>query len=239
MNLELPNKNDASRRKRSATADGLPQFERNLLITGILLGGLYLIALASSFWWIPDTAQILVGMTTTNILFGRAAGMSLGYSGGLDHGMVVLVNMLIETIQVLLIYPLFVFSWQHLLDVRILKRTLRRMHRVAENNKNLIERFGIIGLFAFVWITFWMTGPVVGCIIGYLIRLRPSLIIAIVLSGTYLAILGWVFILRKLHDWAAGYGFLITLSFIVGLIAMFIIQWIRRHKKGISQTDAN
>lgn len=55
-------------------------------------------------------------MTATNIIFGRAAGISVGYTMGLDHIVVVTVNMLIETILVLLFYPLFVLSWRRLLS---------------------------------------------------------------------------------------------------------------------------
>ena len=65
-------------------------------------------ALAWGYLKTPLEAQVVVAMTATHILFGRAAGMSFGYAVGLGHGRGHSVNMAIETVLVLLFYPLFV-----------------------------------------------------------------------------------------------------------------------------------
>ncbi len=51
-----------------------------------------------------------------------------------------------------------------------------------------------------------MTGPLVGCIIGFLIGLRPWVNLAVVLSGTYMAIVCWGILLRPLHAVLARAG---------------------------------
>ncbi|TNF98961.1 MAG: hypothetical protein EP297_06825, partial [Gammaproteobacteria bacterium] len=66
---------------------------RKLLSTpegGVLLAGLVLSVLGVAglgFIWLfsPTFSQVLVAMTATNVLFGRAAAMSFGYAVGLDH----------------------------------------------------------------------------------------------------------------------------------------------------------
>jgi len=154
----------------------------------------------------PEDAQILIGMTATDIMFGRAAAMAFGYSLFLPNALVIMVCMIVETILVLIFYPLFVFSWHHLLIIKWLRNTFDRIHRVAETHKGKIQRYGIIGLFAFVWFPFWMTGPVVGCVIGFLLGLKERFNIPVVLAGTYVAILGWGFFLRRFHEQVAAYS---------------------------------
>lgn len=178
--------------------------EGRLLAAGGILSLGYLFWLALMLIFSTDQAQVLVGMTATEILFGRAAAMAFGYSLGLSGSMVILVCGLLETILVLLFYPLFVFSFRHLLQLRWLKRSFDRIHRSAEMHKGKVQRYGIIGLFVFVWLPFFMTGPVVGCVIGFLLGLRIRANMAAVLTGTYTAIIGWAVFMRTIHEHAAS-----------------------------------
>jgi uncharacterized membrane protein len=149
--------------------------------------------------------------------------------------MVIFTSIILETILVLLFYPLFVFSWRHLLAFKWLDKSFGRIHRAAEAHKDKIQRYGIVGLFVFVWLPFWMTGPAVGCVIGYMLGLRAWVNMTVVLSGTYVAIFGWAFLLKKFHEQAKSYGSYAGL--IVIIVAVVIIgathrirQW-RREKK--------
>ncbi|MHC4584386.1 MAG: hypothetical protein ACYS3N_07625 [Planctomycetota bacterium] len=84
----------------------------------------------------PEESQILFGMTATDILFGRATAMIFGYNHELGHATIILICIIVETIMVLLFYPLFVFSWQHLLVIKWLKNTFDRIHIAAEAHKD-------------------------------------------------------------------------------------------------------
>jgi uncharacterized membrane protein len=145
-------------------------------------------------------------MTGLNLLIGRAAGMSFGYANGLDHAVVICSNVLVETIQVLVIYPLFVLSWRNLVDVRRLRRFLVQMRRSAEASQLQVARYGMAGLFVFVFLPFWMTGPVVGSIIGFLIGLKPRQNLGTVLAATYVAIGIWALLFDQLNELLATYG---------------------------------
>nr|MDJ0863540.1 small multi-drug export protein [Gammaproteobacteria bacterium] len=158
--------------KRRAWIRLLRSEEGRVLATGLVLAMFGISALALSWLWSPPLSQVLVAMTAMNILFGRAAGMSFGYALSLGHSVVVPVNMLIETILVLLFYPLFVFSWQHLVEIRGLTKIIKRTTVAAEANRETLRKWGMLGLLAFVWMPFWMTGPMVGCAIGFLLGLR-------------------------------------------------------------------
>jgi uncharacterized membrane protein len=180
--------------------------EGRLFLTGIALALAYTFWLSIKVLFSPEDSQIFVGMTATGITFGRAASMAFGYSLGLGHKTVIPICMIIETVFVLVCYPLFVFSWRHLLVINSLKKMFERTRKAAEAHKGTVQKYGVIGLFVFVWLPFWMTGPVVGCVIGFLLGLRTWLNMTIVLTGTYVAILGWAFVLRQFHDRVASYS---------------------------------
>ena len=154
----------------------------------------------------PEKTQIITGMTASHLVFGRAAGMTFGYTLGLGHDLVVPINILIETVLVMLFYPLFVFSWRRVVVIPALKTFMDHTQAAAEAHQDKIRRYGMIGLLVFVWLPFWMTGPLVGCIIGFFLGLKGWVNLGIVLTGTYVAILGYAFLLKDLHDRAAAVG---------------------------------
>jgi len=195
----------------------LTSTEGRMLRIGLLLGAVMVAALGIVSIFSPELTLVFAAMTGLNWLIGRAAGMSFGYANDLTHATVIPANMLIETIQVLVVYPLFVLSLQNLLDLPKLKPLMARLQGSAEARRQAVSRFGIAGLFVFVFMPFWMTGPVVGAIIGFLIGLRPSVNIAVVLSSTYVAIGLWGLLLNELSDWAGTYNRLAPFALVVAL----------------------
>ncbi len=200
--------------------------EGRVLAIGLALAMFGISALALSWLWSPPLSQVLVAMTAMNILFGRAAGMSFGYAVSLGHGVVVPVNMLIETILVLLFYPLFVFSWRHLVEIRGLTKIIKRTTMAAEANRESIRKYGMIGLLAFVWLPFWMTGPVVGCAIGFLLGLRTWVNLTVVLAGTYMAIGGWALVLRELHARVAEYSVFGPMALMALIVLIAVVGYL-------------
>lgn len=180
--------------------------EGRILAVGAGLAWLLVIALGVGWMVEPDWTLVFAAMTGLNLLIGRAAGMSFGYANGLDHTVVICSNVLVETIQVLVFYPLFVLSWRNLVDVRRLRRVLVGMRRSAEASRPRVARFGMLGLFVFVFLPFWMTGPVVGSIIGFLLGLKSRQTLGIVLVATYAAIGAWALLFEQLNDLLAIYG---------------------------------
>jgi uncharacterized membrane protein len=180
--------------------------EARILALGVGLCLLTVVALGVGWLVEPDLTALFAAMTGLNLTIGRAAGMSFGYASGLGHPAVISSNVLTETIQVLVVYPLFVLSWNNLVDVRYMRRLLVTMRQTAEANQSRVARYGMIGLFAFVFLPFWMTGPVVGAIIGFLIGLKPRHTIPTVLAATYLAVAIWALFFERLTALVADYG---------------------------------
>ncbi len=194
-----------------------------LLVVGIALTLVYSFWLGIKLLLSPDESQLLIGMTAIQLTFGRGLAMTFGYTEGLGHSTVIPICIIIETIYVLILYPLFVFSWRRLLVINWLKKTFERTRRAAETHKDKVQKYGVIGLFVFVWFPFWMTGPVVGSVIGFLLGLRLWLNMAVVLAGTYAAIFGWAFVLRQFHKQVASYSSYAAMVIIALLMFIFIV----------------
>jgi uncharacterized membrane protein len=198
----------------------LQTVEGRILLLGLILLLVALASFATAWLFFPERALIYGAMGGLNLTIGRAAGMSFGYAAGLGHAQVIPLNMIIETIQVLVVYPLFALTWTHLIDTPRWNAMMAHMGAAAESHRGAIERYGIIGLFFFVFTPFWMTGPVIGSIIGFLIGLRARVILAIVLSATYVAILVWALLLNELHRWASAYNHLAPLALVLALVLL-------------------
>jgi uncharacterized membrane protein len=206
--------------------------EGRMLGFGLALTGLMLLAFGVGWHLYPDSILPYAIMTGLNLIIGREAGMSFGYASGFSHAQVVPLNMLIETIQVLVIYPLFVQSTRHLIKLRTLEPFIARIHHAAESGGGVVRKFGIAGLFVFVFTPFWMTGPVVGAIIGFLIGLRPWVNLTVVLVSTYIAIGVWALLLNELNVWAAQVNqFAPYALFLAIVLIAAAMQWLGRHRE--------
>ena len=128
--------------------------------------------------------------------------------------------MIIESIQVLVVYPLFALTWTHLIDTPRWNAMIGHMQQSAEAHRGSIQRFGILGLFVFVFTPFWMTGPVVGAIIGFLIGLRARTNLAVVLTSTWVAIAVWALLLNELNRWAAAYNRYAPFALVLALVLL-------------------
>lgn len=229
MSEPLPQSSTPERRRFWLLASG----EGQLLFAG--LGLAFLLALALGVGWhlFPDRILSYLVMTSLTFFIGPATGMTFGYASGLTHDQVVPLNMLVETIQVLIIYPLFVLSWRQLIELRRLKPYVVRMQGAAETHREKVQKFGIVGLFIFVFVPFWMTGPVVGSILGFLIGLRAWVNVVVVLLATYVATILWALLLNELSAWAATVNRLAPYALVVALVLIFAAGhlWQRRRAR--------
>jgi uncharacterized membrane protein len=190
---------------RAGAARVLAGPEGRILFAGALLAVVTVVGFGIAWLFAPDATNLLAAMTGLNLLIGIAAGMSFGYANGLGDLEVIGSSFLADTLQVLIVYPLFVLSWQHLVDVGRIAPYLARLQVSAEAQQGWVRRFGIVGLFLFVFVPFWMTGPVVGSIIGFLIGLRPAVNLVVVLTATYTATWLWAMLIGELNHMAAAY----------------------------------
>jgi len=207
----------------------LASTEGRILITGLCVTVLHFLCIGLTWAWRPGLAQRLLELTTAHVIGGRAAGISAGMQHPpLAFWLVVGANIVIEAFIVLLLYPLFVLSYRKLIVIGPLRASMERAQRYAEANQKRIMKYGIPGLLLFVWFPFWMTGPVVGSVIGFLIGLRPWVTMVVVLTGTSLAIVCWGFLLDQVFVQLRALGPYVPLVFVALVILVAISIHIRQ-----------
>ena len=211
--------------------------EGKILIAGVALACAYMAFVGLAYLEWPRLARGLLAMTGAHAIGGRGVGMSVGFVSGLKPVVVIPATIVMETFMVLLFYPLFVFSYRKLLVFRPLKKMMAHAQRAAEARKDTIRKYGIPGLMLFVWFPFWMTGPPFGCIIGFLIGLRARVTLAVVLAGTYLAILCWGFVLRGVFEFLRSLSVYIPLA-ILGVILLAAVVVHISHAFGKNAQDS-
>jgi len=164
-------------------------------------------------------------MTASNIIFGRMAGLSIGISSQMDITQLITFNLFIESIMVLIFYPLFVLSWKslHVVSYEPLSDFLKHSRESAEKYQPLIKKYGIIGLVFFVLTPFAMTGPVVGSFVGYLMGLSHLVTLSVVLFSTLMAIMLWTYFIKSFEATLIVYSD--TLITVLSTAAILFLLW--------------
>jgi len=196
-----------------------------ILVSGLILFGLFLLLLLLSAFFSPHVLQTLLSITATNIIFGRMAGLSIGISSQMDTASLVLFNFLIESIMLLLLYPLFVQSWNRLeiIPYAPLQNFFKRSRKAVQKYRHSIKKYGIPGLILFVLSPIAMTGPVVGSFIGYIVGFSHLKTLTTILSSTLLAILLWVYLIGHFKDILVTYSTLLNAVLLV--LALGMLGW--------------
>jgi len=205
--------------------------EGGILLLGMALLMGYVTLLIACWLFFPHYYNVLAGIMVSNAALGRLVGLGVGFAGDLDFFPNVFVNVYIESTLVLLVYPLFILSWNRLLNFDTLKRWSDKLHASAERYRGKIYRYGVIGLFIFVLFPFWMTGPIVGAIIGYLMGLHHRVTLPVVVTGTFFATIVWAWLLKHVHRWAetidARAPWLIVVAIVILVVLGLIIHRFR------------
>ena len=201
------------------------QSEGRILAAGLLLLVALLLLLAFYAVVNPKDFNILLSMTASNILFGRMSGLSIGIAFQMNTFWLVMFNLFIETIMVLIFYPLFVMSWEslHVVSYAPLKDFLQRSQESAQKYQPLIKKYGIAGLVLFVLFPLTMTGPVVGSFVGYLMGLRHSTTILVVIFSTLIAIVLWTYLIKNFEATLIVYSD--TLITVLSAAAVIFLVW--------------
>ncbi len=162
-------------------------------------------------------ANKITGIIFTNILVGRVPALSFGYAANLSHFIVIFINVITEMILVTLIYPLFVYSFKGIVKIKILEDFFSEIKEKRKKYQSYFNKYGKLGLFIFVFIPFWMTGPIVGAIIGFLIGIKHYTVIVVVFIATIISITLWGLFLQQIID------FLFTLNTQFVWLLLFIV----------------
>lgn len=211
-------------KKIFTTQEGLI-FLLSLLL--ILATGIFLIIY---YFFDSNFSSKVATMIFTNVFIGRVPALSFGYASNLSHFTVISFNILAEMILVTLLYSLFVFSYKGVVRIKQLEKFFNKVSKRKEKHEKVFVKYGRFGLFIFVFIPFWMTGPVVGSIIGFLIGIKHFTVIFIVFCATVISITIWGTFLQEIVDFLAMFDirFIWILVFVIVIVALIF----RYRKRG-------
>ena len=217
--------------------------EELILRIGLYVVILWLVACNVASRHAPDHCIGALGAVGHHAIGGRAAGISAGLNAGLPLWLVVVVAFAMDTAVVFLLYPLAVYSYERGARRGLLRGTFEPMIEAASTGSRRFRRWGIAGIVFFV---FYMTGPLVGSVIGYFLGLRPWVNLTAVASGTLLAIISWTFVfdwlLSALREVAKGLEAYVPLAVVVlvllGVLAARLRWRMKPARAGAPEVDA-
>lgn len=209
--------------------------EVRILFLGLilaLLAGMYLAVLLFSN---PGLYRVLSSTAIVHIMGGRALGVATCLSANIPLFYTILYNFFLEVVIVLIAYGIVVLIMRNVIQPKLLHSTVRQAELTAQKQKTNIKRYGAIGLFFFVMFPFFMTGPVIGAIIGYLLHYRAVNNFLIVFGGTLCSIVIYALVGNNIIKYISQYIEIDLVkkwgSIIVGLlILIFLIYHIKTVK---------
>jgi uncharacterized membrane protein len=209
--------------------------EVRILFLGLslaLLAGLYLAIL---LFVNPGLYRVLSSTAIVHIMGGRALGVATCLSANISPFNTILYNFFLEVVIVLIAYGIVVLIMRNVIQPKLLHSTVRQAELTAQKQKTNIKKYGAIGLFFFVMFPFFMTGPVIGAIIGYLLHYRAINNFLIVFSGTLFSIVVYTLVGNNIINYIGRYIEIDLVkkwgSIIVGLlILVFVVYHIKTVK---------
>ena len=211
----------------------------NLIEVKILLIGLSLAALNGIYFLyllFTDLAlyKVLSSTAIIHIMGGRALGIATCLSGDISLFNTILYNFFLEVVIVLIAYGIVVLMMRNIIQPKLFGSAVRQAELTAQGQKTKIKKYGSIGLFLFVMFPFFMTGPLIGTIIGYLLHYRAINNFLIVFSGTLTSIMIYAFIGNNIIDFINQYIHIDVLKKWSGIvIAVLIIVFLIYHLKTV------
>jgi uncharacterized membrane protein len=167
--------------------------EGRILIIGIILLVLLISGLGYCAGIDLSLAKILTVTGILNGFAGRGAGVGLCILNGYGPLLTISYNIYIEITVVCFTYSLFVLTANNIVQVQFIRKLMKRLEAKAEHQKDKIESYGWIGIFLFVMVPLPVTGPVMGTIIGYMLKMRLFSNFTAAITGTLSAIIIWFY----------------------------------------------
>ncbi|MBN1270579.1 MAG: small multi-drug export protein [Kiritimatiellae bacterium] len=180
----------------------------------------------------------LLSVGFAHLLAGRAISIAQGTFAGLPKWAITLIATYADITGMLIVYPLFVYSYEHFFEGRFFQERMKPMLDSAQSRVDRFRKSKAVGVFFFVWLPFWMTGVIVGAILGYLLGLRTWVTLLAASLGALAAVATWVYAYDILFRWLSGIHQSIPLAFTLILIIVLLGYRFWRNRQAPSKQDA-
>ncbi|MGN0866857.1 MAG: small multi-drug export protein [Oligosphaeraceae bacterium] len=199
---------------------------RHLPECGTLLLGV-VVALAALVWMgvslgtRSPLGRILPRVLTSHLVLGAPMGAVEGakHASSLPLWQNVLFNGMVTTALICLFNTLFGLSVRRVFRLPLLQETFQGLQVDARRQRRVWARFGLLGVFAFVFIPLPLTGPIVGSLLARLVGLRYWGAVGTVVSASLTSILAWGYAADKVQKYL---GSRVLQVFLWGLILVTV-----------------
>lgn len=210
---------------------------------GLCQVGLWVGAYVVTALYAPGIFTGMLKQVGAHALGGRLAGITAGITAGLGDRLVVAIALATDLTLVSTLYPLIIYSYERKARRWFMRGTVQSTIEAAQSGQKRVRRWGIVGIVFFVWFPFYTTGPLVGAVIGYFLRLRAWVTFVAVGAGTLLAVLSWTAVsgplLKWLAEWAKGLVAYVPWIIVAVVLVGVAVAWIhRRVKRSAASTEA-
>jgi uncharacterized membrane protein len=208
--------------------------EVKILFLGLVLTALTGIYFLYLLFTDPGLYKVLSSTAIIHIMGGRALGILTCLSADISLFYSFLFNFFLEVVIVLIAYGIVVLVMRNIIQPKLFDSAVRKAELTAQSQKTKIKKYGSIGLFLFVMLPFFMTGPVIGAIIGYLLNYRAINNFLIVFSGTLVSIMIYALIGNNIINFINQYIHIDVLKKWGGIIiAVLIVVFLIYHLKTV------
>ncbi len=204
--------------------------EGRVFLLGLLLSVVFVVLITYSLAIDIKAGQTLLLAFVAHTLGGRAAGIGLCIAFEFSTWVTIAYNMFLEILIVCYCYSLFVFSFKNYLNCKWLTIASKNAEKQALKHKNVVARYGWLGIFAFVMIPLPITGPAAGSIIAYFLKFSIKRNFAAVFSGTLASIVIWTFFFDYLDRHIAIFKYVV-----VGALLIVFIYYFKTLKRWFTQ----
>ncbi len=167
--------------------------EGRVLLTGLILFLLLLIVIGYSATIDVEAAKTFVLVFFAHTFGGRAAGIGLCIMDGFGPALTIGYNFYLEVLIVCFTYSMFALTTNKYIRIIWVANFMEKLAHKALSQKAKIQSYGWIGLFLFVMLPFPLTGPVMGSVIGYMLKISLFKNFSATGLGTLVAIIVWFF----------------------------------------------
>lgn len=174
-------------------------------------------------------AYYILTVMITEIVAGREVAIPVGLGIGVPWPIVLGVTSTQDLITTSWIYPLFYWFRKRTVGKDTFPGYFfAKMERGAEKNKQVVQRWGAVGLFAFMLIPFAVNGPLIGAILGKLVGIRTRYILPTVVLATVTATTIWTALYvtaqPQVDAFSAKYGGHWVQAIIVGIMLFILLK---------------
>lgn len=201
--------------------------EGRVFLFGLLMTVVFIVLVAYYLNIDVKAGQTLLLALVAHTLGGRAAGIGLCIAFEFSTWITIAYNMFLEVLIVCYCYSLFVFSFKNYINCKWLTIATKNAEKQALKHKDIVSRYGWLGIFTFVMIPLPITGPVAGSIIAYFLKFSIKRNFAAVFSGTLAAIIIWTYFFDYLDHHIDIFKYVVVAVLLIVFVTYFktIKRW--------------